>query len=291
MPRVLITGGSGLVGAALLPALRSAGWTTRCLVHRTPVAGADETAGGDLLDPASLRAAAAGVDAVLHLAAVTHARRREEYFRVNVEGTRNLIDAIDPTRLHRLVLISSRTASAEGGHYSESKLRCEEIVRSSGAPFTILRLAEIYGAGGDEGVEEIVARAARGAMVPLVGTGSQRICPLHLGDAVDPIVDALDAEAAAGETYTLAGECVTMSEFADACIALSDTRSRKIRVPKTAVRALCRASAVLPLPLAPDQLTRLEVPKPEGTGAARAQLGFSPRTLREGLGDHYRQRG
>jgi 2-alkyl-3-oxoalkanoate reductase len=286
--RVLLTGGSGLIGAALLPALRAGGWTTRCLVHRSPVAGADETVAGDLRDPSSLPAAAAGVDAVLHLAAVTHARRREDYFGVNVEGTRNLVRALDTSRLPRLVLISSRTASAEGGHYGESKLRAEEIVRDSGLPFAVVRLPEVYGAGGSEGVDQIVSRAARGARIPLVGAGSQRICPLDLGDAIGPIVNAIDTEGALGKTYTLAGECLTVREFAAACIDASAAGSRIVGVPRVVVRALCQLSAVLPLPLAPDQLKRLEGPKHEGSTAAREQLGFHPRPLQEGLREHCR---
>jgi 2-alkyl-3-oxoalkanoate reductase len=286
--RLLLTGGSGLIGKALVPALRAAGWTTRCLVHRSQVAGADETVVGDLLDPNSLRAAAAGVDAVIHLAAVTHARRRGEYFEVNVEGTHNLAAALDPARLSRLLLISSRTASPQGGHYSESKLRAEEIVRESGLPFTVIRLPEVYGTGGSEGVDQIVSRAARGARIPLVGAGTQRICPLDLGDTIGPIVGAIEREEALGMTYTLAGECLTVREFAAACVDASGGDSQIVGVPRILVRALCQASAILPLPLAPDQLKRLEGPKPEGSAAAREQLDFHPRPLLEGLREHCR---
>jgi NADH dehydrogenase len=223
------------------------------------------------------------IDAVIHLAAVTHARRRAEYFGINVEGTRNLVRALERGRLRRLVLVSSRTASETGGHYSESKLRAEEIVRNSGLPFTIVRLAEVYGTGGGEGVEQIISRARRGAPIPLVGSGSQRICPLDVRDAIGPMVNALDAEVAAGKAYTLAGECMSMREFAEACIEASGAGSRVVTIPKFAVGALCRAAAFLPLPLAPDQLKRLEGPKHVGSAEARDQLGFSPQSSQEGL--------
>jgi nucleoside-diphosphate-sugar epimerase len=186
-------------------------------------------------------------------------------------------------------LISSRTASSEGGHYSESKLRAEEILRDSGLPFTVIRLPEVYGTGGSEGVDQIVSRAARGAPIPLVGAGAQRICPIDLDDAIGPILSAVESEDALGRTYTLAGECLTVREFAAACVGASATESRIVAVPRLAVRALCQLSVVLPLPLAPDQLQRLEGPKPEDSAAARDQLEFRPRPLIEGLREHCRQ--
>ncbi len=288
MRRVLLTGGSGLIGAALIPALRAAGWRTRCLVHRSPAAGADETVEGDLREPKSLRAATEDVDAVLHMAAVTHARRRSDYFCVNVEGTSNLVSSIERERLRRLVLVSSRTASAEGGHYSESKLRAEALVRECGLPFTVVRLPEVFGTGGAEGVDQIVARAARGAPIAIVGGGAHRICPLDLNDVIGPIVNALAAEVALGKTYTLAGKPMTVREFADACVAAAGTRSRVVGVPVPAVRALCMAARVAPLPLAPDQLKRLEGPKHEETPEAQHELGFSPQALRDVLRERCR---
>lgn len=288
MATVLLTGGAGSIGRALLPALHAAGWSTRCLVHRTPVEGAGETVSADLRDPRALLAATVGVDAVVHLAAVTHARRRGEYFGVNVEGTRNLLAALGDSGISRFLLVSSRAASEEGGHYSESKLRAEELVRESGLPFTIVRLAELYGSGGEEGVGQIVSRASRGAPIPLVGAGSQRICPLDLRDAIEPLVAALEAEAAAGATYTLAGECTTVREFAAACTAAAGTRSRIVGVPRFAVRGLCAASSLLPLPLAPDQLKRLEAPKPGASPPARGELGFDPRPMQQGLSERCR---
>ncbi len=283
MRRVLLTGGGGLIGTTLIPALRAAGWTTRCLIHRTGAPDADEIVDGDLQDLDSLRKAARGVDAVLHLAAMTHARKRRAYFSVNVDGTRNLIRAIDRGTLRRLVLVSSHTASMDGGNYSESKLRAEEVVRSSGLPHTIVRLPEIYGTNGTEGVEWIVSRAKLGSVIPLVGSGSQRICPLYLDDVIDPIVNALDSEVALNRTYTLASEYLTVREFADACIEASGTDSRIVAVPRLAIRVLCGIASVAPIPLAPDQLQRLEGPRQDGSPEAKDHLGFSPQRLRERL--------
>lgn len=281
MRRVLVTGASGAIGSALLPALRHSGWQIRALTHRHAVFAADEEAAADLRDPLSLRRAAADADAILHLAGLTHARRSRDYFSVNAEGTRNLIGAVDRDRLNRFVLISSRAATTGGGAYAESKLRAEEIVRDSGLPHCILRLPEVYGAGGSEGVDEILARAHRGAPIPIPGTGSQRICPVHLGDLIKPIVGGLDVEVAIGKTYTLSGDCMTVREFAQACIDANNSRSRIVPIPLALVRALSGLAAILPLPFVPDQLKRLQSTKREDAGDAQRDLGFAPMRLQE----------
>jgi nucleoside-diphosphate-sugar epimerase len=273
---VLVTGAAGGLGRALIPVLRSRDWRVRALVHRRAVEAADEQVAGDLGDAASLRAGATGADAVLHLAARTHARRTADYFEANVEGTRRLLAAGVP----RFVHVSTRAIGEGGGGYSDSKRQAEQLVERSGAEWTIVRLPEVYGAGGAEGVDRIIDGARRGGAIPLVGAGTDEICPVHVDDVTAALAAALDAPA--GRTYTLAGECMTTRAFADACVGMFGG-GRVVRVPVAALRALGVASRVAPLPLYPDQLARLRAPKPPPSPEAGPDLGFAPRPLRDGL--------
>jgi NADH dehydrogenase len=254
----------------------------RGLVHRRPVAEADEQVAGDLGDDAALERAAAGIRAVLHLAARTHARRAGDYAEANAAGTRRLLEAAQRAGVVRFVHVSTRAIGARGGAYSESKRAAEALVRKSRLDWTIIRLPEVYGAGGGEGVDRIIAAARRGAPIPLVGAGQDEVCPIHRDDAVAALVAALDAPAASRRVYTLAGDCTTLRGFADACVEELGG-GRVICVPVGAVRVLAAAARVTPLPLYPDQLARLRAPKPPGSPEARADLGFHPRPLREGL--------
>jgi NADH dehydrogenase len=282
LPRVvLVTGAAGGVGGALLPVLRAQGWRVRCLVHRRPVPGADEIVAGDLADAASLHAAARGADAVLHLAARTHARRAGDYAEANVEGTRRLLDAARGAGAGRFVLVSTRAIDESGGAYSRSKRAAERLVEGSGLRWSVVRLPEVFGAGSREGVDDIIARARRGAPIPVVGRGSDVVCPLHVDDVTGPLAAALGAPA--GSIYTLAGECLTVREFARACQRAFGRSIRIVGVPRPALRALSLAARVAPLPLVPDQLARLDAPKPHGTPEAEADLGFAPRPLAERL--------
>lgn len=282
---VLVTGSSGGIGSRLVRALGEHGWHRRCLVHCHPVTGADETVTGDLTTPSSLRNAVAGAEAIVHLAAVTHSRSRARYDEVNAVGTQNLLAAARAAGTSRFLFVSTRAISPDGGAYSRSKQRAEEAVRGAGLAWTIVRLPEVYGAGGAEGVDRILALVRDGGRVPLVGRGEDLLCPAHVDDVVDACLRALESPEAIGRTYTLAGPCVTMREFTELAGDVLGRRPRVLFVPAVAVAALAALSRALPLPIYPDQLARLRAPKPPISTDAETDLAFRPRPLREGLSD------
>ena len=275
---VLLTGASGALGRRLVPELQRAGWRVRALVHRQPVAGADEQASGDLEHEATLEAAVAGVQAVLHAAALTHARRSSRYMRVNAEGTAALARAANAAGVERFVHVSTHALSPAGGGYSRSKLVAEDSVRDAGVPFTIVRLPELYGAGSAEGIDRILADARERKPIALVGSGSQLVRPVHVDDVVPALVAALRSPESAGRTYTLGGSSMSVREFAQAC-------GGSVRaVPEPLVAAASVAARFLPLPLYPDQLARLRAQRAAPSPEAEEHLGYRPRPLAEGLG-------
>lgn len=281
---VLVTGAAGRLGTLVCAALQDDGWFVRALRHRHVPTVCDELVSGSLTNRTGLDAAVTGVDAVAHLAAVTHARFRGTYHEVNVAGTSNLLHAAHAAEVGRFLFVSSRAAVTGGGAYSSSKVEAETLVRDAGLPYTIVRLPEIYGAGGREGVDAVIRQARAGRAVPVLGGAAARVCPVHVDDAIRALVAALDAPTSAGKTYTLAGDCLTLEEFARLCIELLGSRSSIVRVPVWALRAIVPLSRVLPLPLYPDQLARLLVPKPESSRDANVDLAFRSRPFSEGLG-------
>jgi nucleoside-diphosphate-sugar epimerase len=281
---VLVTGASSAIGARLVGLLRGRGWPVRCLVRRQPLANVDEVVRGDLGDSSTLDAAVDGVEVVLHLAAVTHARRPRDYVETNVMGTMRLLDAAARHDVRRFVHVSTRAVSDVGGAYSRSKRMAEHAVRDAPVEHTIVRLSEMYGGAGAEGIDQIVSRARRGAAIPVVGDGADRVCPMHVDDAVAALAGAVAAPAAGGRTYTLGGECLTIREFAEACVRAFSSKSRVRSVPMAAVAMAGQLGRVLPLPIYPDQLARLRAAdKPEVSPEAESELGFRTRPLAEGL--------
>jgi NADH dehydrogenase len=281
MPLVLVTGASGRVGGLLTRRLRDQGHRVRALVHEQPVGDANESVSGDLLDPASLVRATEGADAVVHLAARTHARRQADYWPVNVDGTRNLVNAAVRAGARRFVFASTRAASASGGGYSASKLEAEGVAQGFKPEHVVVRLPEMLGVGASEGIADILERARSGRRILLVGDGSQVVYPVDPDDVVAAVAAAVTAPAAANRHYVLGGEPVTLREFAELCVRESDRRSRIVSVPVPVVRLASRAARTVPLPLYPDQFARLVAPKDAPTPEARADLGFTPRGISE----------
>jgi nucleoside-diphosphate-sugar epimerase len=221
----------------------------------------------------------------MHGAAVTHARRARSYREVNVDGTQHIVKAAAAAGVERFVLLSSRTAGPASGWYGESKLAAEHVVAAAPFRWTILRLAEIYGTGSREGVDDIVDRARAGRVIVLPGGGESEVCPLHADDAARACAHALDAEGALGQTIVLGGGCLTLRELAARCIELAGSRSRTVNVPWGVLGVAAFAARALPLPLYPDQVARLRAEKRKPSPTALADLGVTPRELADGLRD------
>ncbi|RXF68582.1 NAD-dependent epimerase/dehydratase family protein [Arcticibacter tournemirensis] len=161
--KILVTGVTGLVGARLLPRLVDAGFECYALVR----GGKDVPAGvtaieGDVLDAASLTEAVKEVSAVVHLAAVFRTQDMNLIWKVNLEGTRNLIDAV---KMHapnaRFILASTSNVynhnnthpgreddPVEPQHpYPASKVAAETALLDSGLNWSVLRFPFVYGDG------------------------------------------------------------------------------------------------------------------------------------------------
>ncbi|EIN0285736.1 epimerase [Salmonella enterica subsp. enterica serovar Newport] len=158
---ILITGATGLVGTRLLPRLMNAGFTCRALVRpgKTLPAGV-EAVEGDILDPRSLEKAIEGVDAIVHLAAMFRTQETEQIWKINFEGTRNLLDAAKKVSPDcRLILASTGLVYGAGSDrpsrecdqvspvrdYPASKVAAEKLLQDSGLNGSILRFGFVYG--------------------------------------------------------------------------------------------------------------------------------------------------
>lgn len=169
--RVLLTGGTGRLGRALVRTTVSARHTVRVLSRRAQAASDGvEPSVGDIASGAGLDAALEGVDAVIH--AASDPRRPDE---VDVGGTGRLVEAAGAAGVGHLVYVSIVGVDRIPVQYYRRKLEAERIVAASRLPYTVLRATQFH-----TFVAWLISQAAR---VPL-------LLPLPSGFKFQPVDEA-----------------------------------------------------------------------------------------------------
>jgi len=220
---IFVTGGSGFVGRRLLPMLLAQGRTVVALARpgsRLPDTALTSPASlavvkGDLLAPETYRDALRACRVVIHLAAATGRAPASAHDRVNVEGTRVLLEACRDAKVSRVLFVSSIAATfpAEARYpYADAKREAERLVSGSGVPFTIVRPTMILGPRAP--ILSSLGVLARLPVMVFPGDGRTRVQPVHVDDVARQIVDIVQADAFAGETIELGGpDTITIEEL------------------------------------------------------------------------------
>jgi len=186
--RILVTGASSPLAVGVLRQLLLNGdvelWCGR---HRKDIPIADprvHVIDLDLESDLSETLSHAHFDMVIHFAGLTHAYDEQRYWNVNLEGTVRLAEATRENGCRRFVYISTRCATHGSGAYGESKLAAEqELQKLEWEGLLIIRPAEIYGSGGNEGIDRMLAVARRWRIIPaLFGHSNLLFAPMHVDD-------------------------------------------------------------------------------------------------------------
>ena len=306
--RVLVTGGSGVVGDAAVRALLAHGHRVRLLARHAsddarawpapgdadapggPRSGAGvEAHDGDVTDPATLDGAARGCDVVLHLVGtVTERPPAVTYARVNVEGTRHMVDEAARAGVPRFVYVSSLGADRGSSPYHQSKFAGEqETARFPGA-WTVVRLANVYGPG--DAVVSLLLRMVRALpALPLLGGGDLEFQPLWTDDCGEALARACERDDLAGAALDVAGdERTSMRDLLDRFARLTERAPLRIPMPlpiATLGVKLADAAGV-DLGINESQLTMLaegNVIDPPRENALTGVFGVTATSLDEGL--------
>lgn len=283
---ILITGASSNIGSALIRQLSNfPDLKIRAIVHRSLVnVPGCEIRLGDLNNRDLMVRALAGVDTVIHLAALTKSKKESDYLDTNVVGTKNLLDACLEQGVEKIIHVSSQAASLTGGSYSRSKLEAEECVKESSLKWVILRPSQVYGQG-DDSIERLIWWIRSYACVPVIGAGESKLSPVYIDDVVSAMALSIFVDEIENETIVLAGpEELTYDDLVDRIACYFGVKRFKIHLPEGLVKLAVAVLSKLGMDLlVPDQIPRLLCEKFYEIDLARTKLDYSPRYLEDGL--------
>jgi UDP-glucose 4-epimerase len=223
---VLVTGATGFIGRSLMQRLLEKRMRVHTLSRTLPAVGPEQAEGvffqGDIADSALLAKACAGVDTVFHLAGYAHVNQHDaaELQRINVEGTRALLNAAIAAGVRRIVFFSSILAdpglNPEGSAYGRSKLAAETLLLEAASAGQIevccLRPANVYGLGMKGNLLTMIKLVQRGLLpplpvpsAPLSLVGNRDLCEAALLAAQAPQANGQVYAVTDGKTYTMKG--------------------------------------------------------------------------------------
>jgi nucleoside-diphosphate-sugar epimerase len=317
VPSAFVTGGSGFIGGVLIERLRAEGWDVRALARSDAAAekvrsrGA-EPAAGDIEDPPGLRAAAEGAEVAFHAAAkLGDWGRPDEFERLNVKGTENVIAACRDAGVRRLVHVGTEAALMAGEPlvnvneeaplrpdspvlYSATKAKAEQRVRAAngdGLETVVIRPRFVWGRG-DTTLLPAMVELIRAGRFRWVGGGRHLTATTHVDNTVEGLWLGATMAPAGGVYFVTDGDPVVFREFVSRMVGTQGVTIPDKSVPPAVAGAA--AGAIEPLWRAlrrpgPPPITRFAVwvSSQECTidiSRAERDLGYRPiRTRAQGL--------
>lgn len=222
--RVLVTGGSGFLGSHVSDVLVQRGHSVVVLDLQAPASSGREFVHGDIRDRDSVLKAVQGCDAVFHCAAIADldaARSApQDAIEVNVTGTLVALECAGAAGVQRFIHASSvYVLSKAGSIYRTTKQAAENLVQDLSAQLdvesTILRFGSLYGprADANNAILRLVTQAVRDQRIDFWGDGSEIREYIHIADAAELAVDALDAKYAGQVLHITGRERITTLEL------------------------------------------------------------------------------
>ena len=304
--KTLVTGGTGVVGAAVVRHLAAAGREVRGLARSGESASILAGLGaapvsGDIGDPESLAKASIGCEVVYHIAGLVSFCPADPalLYEVNVEGTRNVVRAARRAGVRRLVYTSSVAALGEkpgtvgseavrGGrhlsHYGRSKYQAEQAAFAEAGDMEVVAVnpSSVQGGGRAAGSGGILLRAVNGELPVMVDT------PISMVDVDDCARGHLAAEQRGipGQCYVLSGFTITTRQ---AVALMSDLTGREYEVRYIPARAMAALGTfanligryVHAIPLCGETVRTMRFGARYDGSRAVCELGLEYRTARE----------
>ena len=281
---VLVTGATGFLGRRVVRELLERGDQVRALVH-TP--GKErmfshreiEVQYGSVRDPASLSSAFYDVEAVVHLVGIIRRRRRDTFEDIHREGTANVLAAAKEAGARHFLHVSVIGSANDRTYpYLYTKWLGEQEVINSGLPYTIFRPSMLFGEG-DEFLNALAGLVRLFPLVPVIGSGNNRMQPLAADDLARCIGTTLGREDLKGRILELGGaDRLNYNELVSEVAKAMGKRRLRLHLPAWLMYAFAKVSqGFLPrAPITTDQIKLLGVRSVAEMGEVERVFGFTP---------------
>ena len=234
---ILVTGGTGFIGKALIRHLVEFGHPVRTLIRPSekspnlPRGVAVDVAVSSLTDERGLRAAMVGIDTVFHLASGEWRGPRESLMQIDIQGTRALVDTARDADVKRFFYLSHLGADRASAYpVLKAKGIAEEFIRRSDLDYTILRSAIVYGPNDSftTGIAKVLSALPGIFLLP--GDGGVQLQPLWIEDLVTALSWSLEDPETLNRTIEIGGpEYLTFRQMV--ALIIQETGLRRIIVP------------------------------------------------------------
>jgi nucleoside-diphosphate-sugar epimerase len=320
-----VTGASGFTGSHLVRKLVDKGYRVRALVRKTSnldaLEGLDvELVYGDVTDAATLEGKLDGIDTVFHVAAAYRQEGipKEHFFKVNVDGTRNLLDEAVAAKVGRFVHCSTVGVQGEihnppatedapynpGDWYQESKMEGELLAlrffRENRLPGVVVRPVGIYGPGDTRFLK--LFKFIDNGKFRMLGSGEVLYHLTYVEDVVEGILLAGEKEAALGEIFTIGGpQFVPLRDLVTIIAEALERPVSRVKLPvwpfmvaAATCETVCRPLGIEP-PIYRRRLDFFTKDRAFDISKARKILGYQPKVdLKTGIritAEWYRAQG
>jgi nucleoside-diphosphate-sugar epimerase len=314
---ILITGATGYIGSLLTVKLADAGENIRILCRSTPSIPEFNRANiqvvkGDITDPRSLEKAMEGIDQVYHMAAYARlwAKDPSIFHQINVEGTRNVMEAAARAAVAKIVYTS--TAGVIGpsrdhpmreedaritgffNEYEETKTEAEKIAMSFASgkmKVTIVNPARVYGPGLDTGsnpVTKIIELYMKKKWYVIPGSGEDIGSYCYVDDVVDGHISAMNL-GGNGQRYIFGGVNATFNEFISYIRKYSKVEKKLYHLPFSLMSGASylqlgwsKISGKAPM-ITPNWVRRYDYDWALDSSKAVREIGYKIRSFEEGV--------
>ena len=293
---ILVTGGTGLVGAAVVKELVSRGKpiavmsrSVSSVAERFPGLDIDARQ-GDVGDRASLTDAFANIETVVNCvqfpnSPIENKGKGWTFEQVDYQGTVSQVAAAKQAGVSRFVYVSGVGAAADAEkHWFVSKWKAEEAVRQSSIVHVIVRPTWVYGPD-DVALNRFVGFARRLPFVPSFGSGQQMMQPIFIADLGRILADAIEKPEADNQTFEAGGpDRLSMDDVVKTALEIAGKKRPILHQPAAIGKLMATFLQVLPgPPLTPDSIDFITNEAVADNAALERVFAPQLTPLREGL--------